>query len=52
VRGKEESRASSKAEARELDSGMDMESRASSRAEAREPDLGMDARERTLTVLR
>jgi hypothetical protein len=45
-----ESRASSEAEAREPDSGMDMESRASSEAEAREPDSGIDTRERTLTV--
>jgi hypothetical protein len=35
-----ESRASSEAEAREPDSGMDMESQASSEAEAREPDSG------------
>jgi hypothetical protein len=45
-----ESRASSEAEAREPDSGMDMESRASSKAKAWELDLGIDARERTLTV--
>jgi hypothetical protein len=44
-----ESRASSEAKARELDSGMDMEGRASFRAKAWEPDSGMDAREQTLT---
>jgi hypothetical protein len=44
-----DSRASSEAEAREPDSGLDVEHRASSEAEAREPDLGIDARERTLT---
>jgi hypothetical protein len=46
-----ESRASSKAEAREPDSGIDVESRASSGAEAREPDSEIDARERNLTAL-
>jgi hypothetical protein len=34
------SRVSSEAEAREPDSGIDMESRESSEAEAREPDSG------------